>query len=140
MPDGMIRGMGKERRCERCSICGHLAEYPCDKRQTVTVTFKVANVKTLEEAVAELGWKMVKQSTYGQKDDVRFVTPSNGFMGFKINLTTGNVEGAEAMQGYVKTLMQAYQVCNVKAIAKANGFAVHLQQVAGKIVGALTRW
>ena len=145
---GFIRGAGNERRMERCTICNRMAEYPCSRRQVMTVQFKPENLDMLEAACKALGWdcrfdelptgrcvkgRMIRT---GRTASAAIITTDQGHA-IKINLDSGNVIVQEWQSESVKALKRSYAFETVKALSKAKGWMMNAVATAGKIVGTI---
>ena len=133
---------------ERCTICNRMAEYPCSRRQVMTVQFKPENLDTLEAACKALGWTCrfnelpigrcingVMKRT-GRTASAAIITTDQGH-DIKINLTAGTVNVQEWQSESVKALKRSYAFETVKALSKAKGWVMNAMQTAGKIVGTI---
>ena len=148
MSEAMIRGMGNERRMEHCTICDRMAEYPCSRRQIMTVQFKPENLHTLEAACKALGWTCRfdelktgrcingRMVATGRTVSAAIIETETGHS-IKINLATGTVQVQEWQSEQVKALKRSYAFETVKAMSKAKGWMMHAASVAGKIVGTI---
>lgn len=129
----MIRGMGSERLCSRCDMCGRMAEYPCSKRQVVSVAFKVANLKLLQAAVAGLEWTMRVSGTTA-------TVTTHDYHSIAVDLSTGRATVGELAIERLKQLKQSYSMETAKTIAKQNGFTFTAKAIGNKIIGTMGRW
>lgn len=134
---GVIRGAGTELRNERCTICGHVAMYPCSKRQTIGSKWTKANLAHLKAAAAALGWTLTEERGW-----TYITTPGSTWDKISIDMTTGETSYSGVIESYAKQLKAQTSLEIVKALSKAKGFTLNWQQAkAGlAVTGTMSKW